>query len=146
MHPSASLGSQAADGAHVYLLLSGESVLRVAPRVLLVDDDLMICELVELALTDEGWDVQTCTDGQAALELLRERAVDLIVLDLMMPGMDAEAFLATWRQQGAGETPILLLSAAANLDQHADRLGASDSLAKPFDLDELFRAVRQLVA
>jgi CheY-like chemotaxis protein len=121
-------------------------MLRAAPRVLVVDDDLPTCELLELALVDEGWEVQARTCAQEALDLLQQWAADVILLDLMMPAMDAETFLVVCRQQGAGETPILLLSAASNLDQQAARLGVSGALAKPFDIDELCRTVRQLVA
>jgi DNA-binding response OmpR family regulator len=69
----------------------------------------------------------------------------VILLDLMMPGMDAEAFLDSYRQQGSGQTPILLLSAAPGLDAHAARLGVSDSMAKPFEIDALCARLRQLV-
>src|SRR3954469_22862221 len=121
-------------------------MLRAAPRALVVDDDGPTCELLELALVDDGWHVQARTCPQAALALLEEWAVDVILLDLMMPGMDAEAFLDSYRQQGSGQTPILLLSAAPGLDAHAARLGVSDSMAKPFELDALCARLRQLVA
>jgi two-component system, OmpR family, response regulator CpxR len=120
-------------------------MLRAAPRVLVVDDDLPTCELIELTLVSEGWDVQTRTCGRDALEVLQQCAVDVILLDLVMPEMDAETFLVMCRQQGAGETPILLVSAASNLDQHAARLGVHGALAKPFDIDDLCASVRQLV-
>jgi DNA-binding response OmpR family regulator len=120
-------------------------MLRAAPRVLVVDDDLPICELVELALSDEGWDVQTRTHAQDALAFLQQLEVDVILLDLRMPDMDAEASLATWRRQATRDIPILLLSAAPNLPEHATRLGAHSMLAKPFDLDELCMTVRHLV-
>jgi len=120
-------------------------VIGAAPRVLVVDDDQPICELVELALSDEGWDVQTRTHAQDALAFLQQSEADVILLDLRMPDMDAEAFLATWRRQATRDIPIILLSAASNLADHATRLGASGMLAKPFDLDELCLTVRQLV-
>lgn len=121
-------------------------MLQAAARVLVVDDDAPTCEVLELVLADEGWDVQTRTSAQGALELLQQWAADVILLDLMMPAMDAEAFLVMCRQQGAGETAILLLSALTNLDQHAARLGVSGAVAKPFDIDELCITVRQLIA
>jgi CheY-like chemotaxis protein len=121
-------------------------MLQAAPRVLVVDDDLPTCEVMELALVGEGWDIQTCTCGRDALEVLQQRDVDVILLDLVMPEMDAETFLARCRQQGTRETPVLLVSAAPNLEQHAARLGVSGALAKPFDLDDLCALVRQVVA
>ena len=123
-------------------------MVRVAPHVPVVDDDLPICELLELAFTEEGWDVRVRTRGQDALDLLQQWTADVILLDLLMPGMDAEAFLARCRGRGpvAREIPVLLLSAASNLDDHAARLGVSAVLAKPFDVDVLFSTVRQVVA
>jgi two-component system, OmpR family, response regulator len=64
-------------------------MLGVAPRVLVVDDDLTICELVELALSDEGWAVQTRTHARDALAFLQQSEADVILLDLRMPDMDA---------------------------------------------------------
>jgi two-component system, OmpR family, response regulator len=119
---------------------------RAAPRALVVDDDVPTCELLELALADDGWHVQARTCPQAALALLKEWAVDVILLDLIMSEMNAEAFLDACRQQGSGETPILLLSAAPGLDEHAARLGVSGSMAKPFEIDALCTRLRQLVA
>lgn len=128
----------------VAIIRWGQSMGRATPRVLVVDDDLPICAVIELALADEGWDVQTCTRGDEALEVLQRRAVDAILLDLVLPDIDAETFLARCRQQGAGDTPVVLVSAAANLEEHAARLGVSGALAKPFDIDDLCALVRQV--
>jgi DNA-binding response OmpR family regulator len=76
---------------------------------------------------------------------LQQWAVDIILLDLKMLDMDAEDFLAKWRGQGAGDTPIVLLSAAAGLDEQADRLGVRGWVSKPFDIDELCATVRRFV-
>jgi len=111
-----------------------------------VDDDLPICEILELALADEGWDVRVRTRGQAALDLLQRWMADVILLDLRMPEMDAEAFLSRCRSQIARDIPILLLSASSNLDHHAERLGVDAVMAKPFDIDTLCMAVQQVVA
>jgi len=116
------------------------------PRVLVVDDEPSICELLALVLADEGWDVKTRTRSVAALGLLEHWSADVILLDLSMPDMHAEAFLTACGQRGAGETPIILLSAARALDQQAARLGVSTWLAKPFDIDQLEMIVRQVVA
>jgi len=80
-------------------------MLQAAPRVLVVDDDLPICELVGLALSDDGWDVQTRTHAQDALAFLQQSEADVILLDLRMPDMDAEAVLATWRRQATRDQP-----------------------------------------
>lgn len=72
----------------------------------------------------------------------------MILLDLRMPEMDAEAFLSRCRSQKPAEreTPVLLLSASSNLDDHAARLGVSAVVAKPFDVDTLCSTVREVVA
>ena len=120
-------------------------MFQAAPRVLVVDDDSPTCELIELALVDDGWEIQTRTRGQAALQLLVTWPADLIVLDLIMPDMSAEAFLAAYREKTQQPAPILLTSAASDLDHHAERLSVSDVLAKPFDVDDLCTRVRTLL-
>jgi CheY-like chemotaxis protein len=123
-------------------------MIRDAPRVLVVDDDLPICELLELAFADKGWDVRVRTRGEDALDLLRRWTGDVILLDLHMPEMDAEAFLSGYRGQKPAEweIPVLLLSASSNLDDHATRLGVSAVVAKPFDVDTRYSTERQVVA
>src|SRR5215207_7548476 len=116
---------------------SGHVMVGNAPRVLIVDDDVPICELLELAFTDEGWDVRVRTRGQHALDLLRRWTADVILLDLRMPEMDGETFLARCRGAMRQEIPVLLFSASSNLDHHAARLGVRAVVAKPFDIDVL---------
>jgi CheY-like chemotaxis protein len=120
-------------------------MIQASPRVLVVDDDPPICDLIELALVDDGWEVQTRTRVQEALQLLLTWSADLIVLDLKMPDMDAEGFLAAYREKTQRPAPILLTSAASDIDHHAERLGVSGVLAKPFDVDELCTRVRRLL-
>src|SRR4051812_8248536 len=119
--------------------------MTAAARVLVVDDDLPICEVVELTLADEGWDVRTQTHCQEALALLQRWAADVILLDLSLPDMDVETFLALCCQQTEEAIPVILLSASPNLEHHAARLGVNGMLAKPFDLDDLCRTVRQVI-
>ena len=117
-----------------------------APRVLVVDDEPSICELLECRFTDEGWDVQTRSQGHDALDLLERWRADVIVLDLSVLERDAKPLLVACRQWGTRETPIVLLSGAPGLEQRASDLGVSGWLAKPFDLEQLELLVRQLVA
>jgi CheY-like chemotaxis protein len=119
--------------------------MMTTPRVLVVEDDPSIRELVELVLADDGCEVQARGDSQEALQLLQSWRPDVLLLDLRLSNQDGEAFLVTYRQQVAEETAVLLLSASADLAHHATRLGVSGALAKPFDIDELCTAVHRLV-
>jgi two-component system NtrC family response regulator len=116
------------------------------PHILVVDDDLPICDVLATAFADEGWSVQACTNPKDALELAPEWAADAVVLDLKLPGMDAATFLAAYRRQVGAGTPVILVSAASDLVRHAARLGANGVVAKPFDLDALCETVRRCVA
>jgi two-component system, OmpR family, response regulator CpxR len=113
------------------------------PHILVVDDDLPICEVLASAFADEGWSVQTCTRPEDALEPARQWSVDAIVLDLKLPGMGAASFLAAYREQARSSTPVIVLSATSDLVGHAARLGATSALNKPFDIDTLCDTIRR---
>jgi len=109
-------------------------------RALLVEDDAAIRELVRLHLSLAGFDVQEIGDGRAALECARSSRFDVIVLDLMLPGLDGVTVCRAVRSAGANtETPILMLTAR---DSESDKVvgldsGADDYLTKPFGVREL---------
>ncbi|AWB46470.1 DNA-binding response regulator [Paenibacillus sp. CAA11] len=106
-------------------------------QVLIVDDDRDIVNLIGEYLSLEGYAVLTALSGQEALELLNTRAVDLVVLDLMMPRMDG--FEVCRRIRESKDIPILLLSAkSTDMDKVVGlRTGADDYIVKPFSLIEL---------
>jgi two-component system chemotaxis response regulator CheY len=106
-----------------------------ARRVLVVDDDPDIRALLVSALTDDGYDAEAACDGHEALGVLERWPADVIVLDLMMPVMDGWTFAERMHEKWT--IPIVVLSAATDLAQHAGRLGADDIVAKPFDLETL---------
>jgi two-component system response regulator QseB len=112
--------------------------------ILLVDDDPNICSVVRRGLRFEGYAVRVAEDGPQALEIARTEPPDLVVLDVMLPGMDG---LEVCRRLRRGTTaPILMLTAR---DAVRDRIagldsGADDYLVKPFDLDELAARIRAL--
>ncbi len=117
-----------------------------ARRVLVVDDDDIIRGFLAEALADEGYEVQQAANGRDALALLRHWRPDLILLDLMMPGMDGWAFRAEQRQQGlALDVPLIALSAVRGLDLRTRALGAAQVFAKPFDLDAVLDAIYQML-
>jgi DNA-binding response OmpR family regulator len=115
-----------------------------ARRVLLVEDEAAIRELLRLHLSLAGFAIEEIGDGQAALERVRTTPFDLIVLDVMLPGLDGITLCRTIRAQGANTTtPILMLTA---LDTESDTVlglesGADDYLTKPFGIRELMARV-----
>jgi CheY-like chemotaxis protein len=115
-----------------------------ARRVLLVEDDAAIRHVVAEALADEGYAVREATDGRRALEHLAGWQPDLIVLDLMMPGMDGRAFRAEQRARGlAADAALVVLTAGRHAAGAGAELGAAAVVAKPFDLDDLLAAIDQ---
>jgi len=114
-----------------------------ADYILIVDDDEAICSLIELALGDDGCEVVSSTDPVAALRLVVERPPGLILLDLRMPTMDGASFVCAYRALPNSTAPIVVFSALPNAEEHAARLGAVGSIAKPFNLDDLLAVVSQ---
>ncbi|MCE3201379.1 response regulator transcription factor [Paenibacillus sonchi] len=115
------------------------------PKVLVVDDDANIRELVRLYLEDEGIEVVQKGNGAEALEYAENHPPDLVVLDIMMPGMDGWALCARLRE--LGDMPMLMITAKG---EPADRikgfkLGTDDYLVKPFDPMELALRVQALL-
>ena len=114
-------------------------------RILVVDDDPEIVGFLKRGLAYEGYTIDTAGDGTEALAKAREREPDLVILDIMMPGLDGIEVSRRLRQ--ASEVPILMLTAKATV---ADRVagldsGADDYLVKPFAFDELLARIRALL-
>jgi two-component system sensor histidine kinase ChiS len=119
------------------------------PKILVVDDDEHILRSLSQYLELEDFNVVSASSGPEALTLFEQEKPDLLVLDVMMPGMDGFQVLETLR--GNPETagvPVLMLTAR---DQHNDilkgyQMGATSYLVKPFNLDELVEAIREVFA
>ena len=111
-------------------------------RVLVVDDEPGIRDLVALTLQAEGIEVATAEDGEAALAVIENERFDAIVLDLEMPILDGRLFFHALRARHR-TTPVLILSAYGSKEARSE-LGAEDALTKPFDLDELVSHVQAL--
>ena len=118
----------------------------VSYRVLLADDDRAIRESLERALELEGYAVTSVIDGVQALSVARRDAPDVVVLDVMMPGVDGLGVCRVLRADGI-RTPILMLTARVELTARVAGLdaGADDYLAKPFELEELLARLRALL-
>jgi two-component system OmpR family response regulator len=115
-------------------------------RVLLVEDEVDLATAVARSLAEAGFAVDVSHDGEDGLHRALEIAYDVIVLDLMLPGVDGFEVLATLRARGR-RTPILLLTARDTVDDRVGGLngGADDYLTKPFDVDELVARLHALI-
>jgi DNA-binding response OmpR family regulator len=118
------------------------------PHVLVVEDDPHIRELIALHLGLEGFEHSAVGDGREALTRLNATRVDLVVLDLMLPGVDGVTICKTIRRDGPNaDTPVLMLTARAEESDTVVGLesGADDYLAKPFGVREFVARVRALL-
>ena len=114
-------------------------------RILVVDDEPTLRELLGDVLWDEGYTILTAADGKAALQVVAHEAPDLVLMDVMMPGPDGQETARAMRAEANGAAiPIVLMSAAVNLAPlDAD---VSGFVPKPFDLDDLLDLVARLLA
>ena len=117
-----------------------------AIRVLLVDDEPALTNLLKMALHYEGWEIEVARDGQEALAKFAEFEPDLLVLDLMLPDIDGLQILKMIRE-AEGYTPTLMLTARDSVIDRVTGLtaGADDYLTKPFSLEELVARLRGLL-
>ena len=114
--------------------------------ILLVEDEENLHEALKLNLQLEGYDVSSAFDGVKALDMIRQEYFDLVILDVMLPGLDGITIAETMRIQN-NDSPVLMLSAK---NTGADRVlglkkGADDYLTKPFNLEELLLRVQKLI-
>ena len=114
-------------------------------RLLIVEDEKQICDMVAKSLYAAGYEVDTCYDGEDAFECILAENYDLIVLDLNLPGMDGMEILKELRQRNE-ETKVLILSARGQIADKVEGLdaGANDYMEKPFHLQELEARIRSL--
>jgi len=116
-------------------------------KILVVDDDQHIRELIHIILSKEGMSIVEAADGEAALALLEAEKMDLIILDIMMPIMDGWTFCREVRSYYSDTLPILMLTAKGETTQKVKgfELGADDYLVKPFAPEELAARVKALL-
>jgi len=118
----------------------------VGPRILVVDDDPVIVRLLEVNFRLDGFDVVTAVRGEDALALAQETTPDIILLDVMMPGLDGYEVYRRLREiPGLVDTPVFFLSARAKDDDRAQAMasGVVDYITKPFDPSGLVETVRR---
>lgn len=112
-------------------------------RILLIEDDRMLCHSLALQLEKQNISVDMCHDGENGLYYIREKAHDLILLDRMLPGMDGMQILRTMRREQI-MTPVIFLTALGSLEERITGLdcGADDYIVKPFAFEELMARIR----
>jgi DNA-binding response OmpR family regulator len=136
-----------ASGARSGAFLARRIYLMMTRRVLVVEDDPDIVELLTHYLSRDGWSVDAVSDGRPALERARSRSYQLVILDLQLPGMDGLAVCAELRRDAhTRDMPVVMLTARGD---EADRIvglemGADDYVVKPFSPKELLARVRAL--
>lgn len=114
-------------------------------RILIIEDDISLCELLVYGLEEEGFSVDICTDGLEGLTLALQDLHDLILLDRMLPGLPGEEILKRIRRNHIAK-PVIFITA---LGESAEKingldLGADDYLVKPFDIGELLARIRSV--
>jgi len=148
--PDTGPGTPDANGAAVNENDPGRTVMRRADgkpiRVLVVDDEAVLAELMSMALRYEGWEIATASDGATAIALARDNPPDVVVLDVMLPDMSGLDVLRRLREQIPG-LPLLLLTAKDSLEDRIAGLtaGGDDYVTKPFSLEEVVLRLRALL-
>jgi CheY-like chemotaxis protein len=122
--------------------------MNTTKSVLIIDDDEGTRDLLEIALSDQGYRVVQAVDGMAALHVLGDIQPCLILLDMRMPGMDGVGFAAAYSKLPGPHAPIIVLSATSEIIDHTlfDKSGAllADAyLKKPFDLNDLYSYIKR---
>lgn len=114
--------------------------------ILLIEDEPNVAAFIRRGLKEEAYQVQVAYDGKTGLDLLAQQQVDLVILDIIMPGMDGLEVCKKIRERGFKHIPILMLTALGTSDNIVNGLdsGADDYLVKPFKFKELLARIRAL--
>jgi len=115
-------------------------------RILAVDDDKDILEVLQFILEDSGYEVETLADGHYLFDKIREKHPDLIILDIMLGSMDGRELCRKVKEsKDTNNIPVILISASHSSDTRKQNGNPDDFIAKPFDIDVLLNSVeRQL--
>ncbi len=112
-------------------------------RILIVDDEIRMCESLEILLSGRNYDIQCFTDGRQALSYIQEHGCDLVLLDLLMPEMDGFTVLARIKENFP-DVQVIIMTAQGSAEYAVTAIkgGADDFLCKPFEMDELIKRIQ----
>jgi CheY-like chemotaxis protein len=114
--------------------------------VLIVEDEFAIADLLEMALTDEGYHVVKAANGRQGLERLAENSPNLVIADFMMPVLDGVGLVQAMRQSpGQREIPIIIMSSMPEANVHARIDGYAAFVRKPFQIADLMRLIATIL-
>lgn len=117
-------------------------------RILAVDDDKDILEVLQFILEDSGYEVHTLSNGYNFMDVIQNKMPDLILLDIMLGNLDGrELCKAVKSQQATHNIPVILISASHNVSNTLNQQGApNDFIAKPFDINNLLSKIENQLA
>ncbi len=118
----------------------------MAKRILVIEDERNVATFIKQGLSEADYEVLLAYDGRQGLELLKHKEIDLVVLDIILPGMDGRDVAKKIRELGYKDLPIIMLTALGNTENVVKGLdaGADDYLVKPFKFKELLARIRAL--
>ena len=122
--------------------------MHTPPRILLVDDEPLNIDYLEQELEEKGFELLSASNGQEALDAIRESLPDLVLLDIMMPGIDGwETLTRLKRDAATAGIPVVIFTAREHARGHqkSSEMGAADYFRKPFEPDELIELVEKHV-
>jgi len=109
--------------------------------ILVVDDDLNLCQTIQVVLEEEGFVVETALDGAEALERAERMRPAMVMLDMGLPLLDGEAVAKELQVRYGKTVPVVLMTADGHVKEKGQRVGAVVALGKPFEIDDLVTAV-----
>lgn len=115
-------------------------------KILIVDDDPRNIFALKLTLKSRGYQIESCTMAQEAIQILKEQAIDIVLMDMMMPEMDGyEAIRMMRNTSSMSEIPVIAVTAQAMPEdrQKCIDAGAQDYVSKPIDVDQLMTAIEK---
>ena len=114
--------------------------------ILVVDDDLNLCQTIQAVLEEEGFTVETALDGVEALERAEHMRPAMVMLDMGLPLLDGEAVAKELAARYGKTVPVVLMTADGHIKEKGQRVGAIVALGKPFEIDDLVTAVYKALA